>query len=170
MMSCSFGTLCPSYNCMTSYLLHHLYCRSVKIIFDTEPVRGSKGWGPLVQWTDASLLICYTNINSTKHPLCQHVALWSSPHVQVMQIQFTKDNNPDAQNLQKLAERTGLSRRVIQVKPPTLWVESPGPRADTFVSVSVRSPPSGLVSELSSSSKEIRRPTFWLLPDDVVCS
>lgn len=39
----------------------------------------------------------------------------SFQRVKVMQTQFAKDNNPDAQTLQDLAERTGLSRRVIQV-------------------------------------------------------
>lgn len=42
-------------------------------------------------------------------------SLLSSPH-QVMQAQFAQDNNPDAQTLQKLADMTGLSRRVIQVR------------------------------------------------------
>ncbi|NXU78110.1 LHX6 protein, partial [Oreotrochilus melanogaster] len=47
-------------------------------------------------------------------PCCARVLLLCKVP-EVMQAQFAQDNNPDAQTLQKLADMTGLSRRVIQV-------------------------------------------------------
>ncbi|XP_019727574.1 LIM/homeobox protein Lhx6 [Hippocampus comes] len=59
----------------------------------------------------------FSLLDDYNHPRIQfHVCLdFHVASVQIMQAQFAQDNNPDAQTLQKLADMTGLSRRVIQV-------------------------------------------------------
>uniref|UniRef100_A0A8C3AUD3 LIM/homeobox protein Lhx8-like n=1 Tax=Cyclopterus lumpus TaxID=8103 RepID=A0A8C3AUD3_CYCLU len=102
----------------------------------------------------------FSDVFSTKPATVSTRSPLSSPHVQVMQTQFTKDNNPDAQNLQNLAERTGLSRRVIQV-----WFQNCRARQKKYISPNASLMTSFAPNQLTPPLMEDLQYTTYISPD-----
>uniref|UniRef100_A0A3P8SJ90 LIM homeobox 8a n=1 Tax=Amphiprion percula TaxID=161767 RepID=A0A3P8SJ90_AMPPE len=105
-------------------LENRVFCRSHYEIM-MENLKRAKENGEFMDSDDSS---------SIPRPAKRARTSFTVDQLQVMQTQFAKDNNPDAQTLQKLAERTGLSRRVIQV-----WFQNCRARQKKHISPSAAS-------------------------------